>query len=84
MTASFKMDLLFIANCFPLLEELNLSYPVIATSYDFELGDDDRTLLALPKLRKINLSGNFIDRQYVNSLCKNCNLLRDVVVTDWF
>jgi len=78
-----KNDLFFVADCFPLLEELNLSHPVIATSFDFEKDDDDR-LLALPKLRKINLSGNFIDRQSVNTLCKNCNLLRDVVVTDWF
>jgi F-box and leucine-rich repeat protein 2/20 len=59
MTASFKMDLLFIANCFPLLEELNLDYHYYhGTKNNFVLNIDNQ-YLPLPKLRKINLSCDF-------------------------
>jgi F-box/leucine-rich repeat protein 2/20 len=55
-------DLFLIADCFPLLEELNLSF---FTSYptptcDIVLNNDHQLLLPLPKLRKINLSGDEI------------------------
>ncbi|AES87842.2 hypothetical protein MTR_4g035290 [Medicago truncatula] len=81
-----KSDLFFIADCCPLLEELDLSYPMNFTKYDFKLDDDDhdRKLLALPKLRKINLSGNRIKkyRQFIKYLFKNCNLLVEVIMND--
>ena len=59
MTAIFKIDLLFIADCFPLLEELNLDYYYYhGTKKNFVLNIDDQ-YLPLPKLRKINLSCDF-------------------------
>jgi len=83
MVSVHKSDLFFIADCFPLLEELDLSYPINRSKYDFILDDDNRQLLALPKLRKINLSGNCIkDRQSINYLFKNCNLLEEVIMND--
>ncbi|CAI8601422.1 unnamed protein product [Vicia faba] len=51
-----KKDLFFIADCFPLLEELNLTYPRTCCDKDFMVDDND-PLLALPNLRRINLSG---------------------------
>ncbi|AES60216.2 putative F-box domain, leucine-rich repeat domain, L domain-containing protein [Medicago truncatula] len=56
MTAIFKTDILFIADRFPLLEELNLDYHYYhGTKNNFVLNIDDQ-YLPLPKLRKINLS----------------------------
>jgi F-box and leucine-rich repeat protein 2/20 len=82
MNRVHKSDLFFIADCFPLLEELDLSYPMNRSKYDFII-DYKRQLLALPKLRKINLSGNCIkDRQSINYLFKNCNLLEEVIMND--
>ncbi|KAL5072628.1 hypothetical protein RYX36_011612 [Vicia faba] len=78
-----KKDLFFIADCFPLLEELNLTYPCICCDKDFMVDDND-PLLALPNLRRINLSGNHIaGDQFVNFLRQNCKLLRVVVLKDW-
>jgi F-box and leucine-rich repeat protein 2/20 len=83
MISIHKSDLFFIADCFPLLEELDLSYPMSCCKYDFIRDNDDHQLLALPKLRKINLSGNCIkDHQSINYLFKNCNLLEEVIMND--
>jgi len=74
-----KNDLFFIADCFPLLEELILTddgYPRSPRLYD-----DDRSL-ALPKLRKITLSRNVIGHQSINDLCKNCDLLQEFKVIE--
>jgi F-box and leucine-rich repeat protein 2/20 len=77
MNRIYGKDLFFVADCFPFLEELKLTYPVISDDEDFVLND---RLLALPKLRKINLTGNFIDRPSINHLCKNCHLLQEVKI----
>jgi F-box/leucine-rich repeat protein 2/20 len=60
-------DLFVIADCFPLLEELNLSFSTSnpTHTYDFVLNNDHQLFLPLPKLRKINLSGDEV----------NCNFL---------
>jgi F-box/leucine-rich repeat protein 2/20 len=60
-------DLFVIADCFPLLEELNLSFSTSnpTHTYDFVLYNDHQLFLPLPKLRKINLSGDEV----------NCNFL---------
>ncbi|KEH28903.1 hypothetical protein MTR_4g016667 [Medicago truncatula] len=72
-----KSDLFFIADCFPLLEELMLS----RKGYPPRYYHDDDQLLALPKLRKIALSRNFLGNQSINHLCKNCDL-QDVKVIE--
>jgi F-box and leucine-rich repeat protein 2/20 len=72
-----KSDLFFVADCFPLLEELILSGLGYPRCYH-----DDNQLLALPKLRKIALSPNFMGRQSINDLCKNCDLLQEVTVIE--
>jgi len=81
-TRIIKNDLFFIADCFPLLEELILTDHGCPRSTRF-IHDDDR-LLALPKLRKITLSRNVIGigPQSINDLCKNCNLLQEVKVIE--
>ena len=62
-----QKDLFFIADYFPSLEELILTYPSVSYNTDFVLADGDQLLH--PKLRKINLSRNCIDRQSINYLC---------------
>ncbi|RHN58536.1 putative leucine-rich repeat domain, L domain-containing protein [Medicago truncatula] len=78
-----KDDIFLIADCFPLLEELNLTW-VKNDCETLVKGDDDEDyrghLLALPKLRKINLHGTVLDQQSVNYLCQNCELLQEVNV----
>jgi len=66
-----KSDLFLIANCFPLLEELDLSLPKYIDFYslpkyidfydDFEI---NALSLALPRLRKVNLSRSY----YINDV----------------
>jgi len=75
-----KNDLFFIADCFPLLEELivtDISYPC-----RFVLGGNDQ-FLRLFKLRKIALSRNFIGNHSIKNLCKNCDLIQEVKVIDY-
>ncbi|XP_027344856.1 F-box/LRR-repeat protein 4-like [Abrus precatorius] len=81
-------DLILIADCFPFLEELDLSFPKDAgsnypNSFDGPVSDFGVKILSLglPKLRKINLSGNFfINDPSLISLCKNCKFLEEVVI----
>ncbi|CAI8601313.1 unnamed protein product [Vicia faba] len=76
----FKLeDLFFIADYFPLLEELNLSDPLFTCSQDFMMDDNDQ-LLALPNLRRINLFGNHINDQFINFLRRNCKLLQEIMI----
>jgi F-box/leucine-rich repeat protein 2/20 len=49
-----KTDIVLIAQCFPFLEELDLDFPKAIDR------DTNILPLALPKLRKINISGNCI------------------------
>ncbi|XP_058734401.1 uncharacterized protein LOC131606140 [Vicia villosa] len=79
-----KKDLFFIAECFPLLEELVLTNPYVSSYYDLMLDDND-PFLALPKLRKLDLSGNFIkDLESINYHLKNCHLLQEFIMVDCF
>ncbi|XP_058741958.1 uncharacterized protein LOC131614379 [Vicia villosa] len=77
----YYTHMLFIAECFPLLEELDLSKP---TQFKF-----DKTVffpaqalsLALPKLRRVNLSRNsYISNELLFHLFKNCKLLEEVSI----
>ncbi|XP_058730937.1 uncharacterized protein LOC131602767 [Vicia villosa] len=70
-----KKVLFLIADCFPLLEELNFSYPRVSCSADFDVDVND-PLLALPNLRNINLSCNFITDQFINFLRHSCKHLQ--------
>ncbi|AES86626.1 putative F-box domain, leucine-rich repeat domain, L domain-containing protein [Medicago truncatula] len=72
-----KNDLFFIADCFPLLDELILTDNGNPQNYVL---DNDDQLLVLPKLRKIALSLNFIGNHSVKDLCKNCDLLQEAKV----
>jgi F-box/leucine-rich repeat protein 2/20 len=70
-----KSDIFLIAGCFPFLEELDLSLPkYISLDGDFEM---NAISLALPKLRKVNLSGCncIINDSFLFHLCKNCEFL---------
>ncbi|MCH99368.1 F-box/LRR-repeat protein, partial [Trifolium medium] len=78
-------DLFLIADCFPLLEELDLSNPRKSFVGRRSLRHGLETLsLALFKLRKVNLSGhNYINNQYLLHLFKNCKLLEEVILFDY-
>ncbi|KAK7294036.1 hypothetical protein RJT34_16919 [Clitoria ternatea] len=74
-------DLLFIGECFPLLQELDLSFPEHSDNDPVSDFSVKALSLGLPKLRKINLSGNsFIGDASLFSLCKNCEFLEEVVI----
>ena len=80
-------DLGFIANAFPVLEELDISYPepVHFCSSQFWEPISDSGILALSLklngLRKINLSGNhFITDRSLVFLSTNCALLSEIVI----
>ncbi|CAJ2656514.1 unnamed protein product [Trifolium pratense] len=68
-----KTDIVLIAECFPFLEEVDLNFP--------QSNDRHTNILplALPKLRKINISGYcFIDDSSLFHLCKICELLEEL------
>jgi F-box/leucine-rich repeat protein 2/20 len=75
--------LFLIADCFPLLEELNLASP---THFDLlnnkSLLDGVEALSSkLLKLRKIDLSGHYyINDQSLLHLFKNCKLLEEAII----
>ncbi|PNX76466.1 F-box/LRR-repeat protein [Trifolium pratense] len=72
--------LFLIAECFPLLEELDLSYPSGCRFYTGYPDGIEVLSLALIKLRKVNLSGFPIDNQSLFHLFKNCKYLEEVVI----
>ncbi|CAK8574518.1 unnamed protein product [Lathyrus sativus] len=74
---SFKTnDLLLIADCFPLLEELNLSNP--AKCRGKFLKKLEALSLALFKLRKVDLYGHkYINDKMIFQLFKNCKHLEE-------
>jgi F-box/leucine-rich repeat protein 2/20 len=81
-----KSDLFLIADCFPFLEELDLSLPgylifdddIINFNDDFEI---NAISLALPKLRKVNFFGcDYINDSSLFHLCKNCEFLGELVM----
>ncbi|XP_058730710.1 uncharacterized protein LOC131602578 [Vicia villosa] len=81
MSHFYKKDLFLIADCFPLLQELNLIHPRCSNKHDF-LVDDNDPLLVLPNLRRINLSGNVIREPFVDFLFHNCKLLQEIKIMD--
>jgi F-box/leucine-rich repeat protein 2/20 len=70
-------DLVLISDCFPLLEELDLSNP---TKVNIE---QNSKFFVLPKLRKVNLSGHYyINDSLFFNLCKNCEFLEEIVMLE--
>ena len=76
----------FIADSFPFLQQLDISFPKIIIIEDADTNDHYNNALKLltqnlSKLRKVNLSGHF----YINDssffqLCMNCVFLEEVVM----
>ncbi|KAK2366149.1 F-box/LRR-repeat protein [Trifolium repens] len=69
-----------IAECFPLLEQLDLSNSSDYKNYGSYVDGVEALSLALIKLRKINLSGYPIDHQSLFHLFKNCRYLEEVIM----
>ncbi|GAU36088.1 hypothetical protein TSUD_276990 [Trifolium subterraneum] len=75
---SIYLDL--IAECFPLLEELDLSYPSGCKFYTGYTDGIEVLSLALIKLRKVNLSGFPMNNKSLFHLFNNCKYLEEVVI----
>ncbi|KEH41410.1 F-box/LRR protein, putative [Medicago truncatula] len=79
-------DLFLIAECFPLLEELNLSFRSgwknknKVTHYNNYCDGVEALSLALLKLRKVNLSGFPMSDKSIFHLFNNCKLLEEVTM----
>lgn len=78
----YHTDISFIADSFPFLQQLDISYPKIITN-DSDNYNNALKLLTqkLSKLRKVNLSGHF----YINDstfflFCMNCVFLQELVM----
>jgi len=78
MHSIVNTDLFLIANCFPLLEELDLSNPIrLNDNSNFEDGIEALSLTLL-KLHKINLSSHtYMNDQLLFVLFKNCKLFSE-------
>ncbi|XP_058728774.1 F-box/LRR-repeat protein 3-like [Vicia villosa] len=77
----YYSHMLFIAECFPLLEELDFSKPKQFKFDKTAFFPAEALSLALPKLRKVNLSHNSsISNKLLFHLFKNCKLLQEVTV----
>ncbi|KEH29068.1 putative leucine-rich repeat domain, L domain-containing protein [Medicago truncatula] len=75
-------DMLLIAECFPLLEELDLSYPGKGYNNDCTVGVEALSR-ELFKLRKVNLSRHrYINNRLLFHLFKNCKLLEEAIILD--
>ncbi|CAJ2656369.1 hypothetical protein L195_g024495 [Trifolium pratense] len=74
-------DLFLIANCFPLLEEVDLSKPAQFKDHTNFLNAIKFLSLTLFELRKINLTGHdYINDQSLLHLFKNCKLLEEAIM----
>jgi F-box/leucine-rich repeat protein 2/20 len=75
-------NLFLIAECFPLLEELDLSYPKGGCSKNYSSYVDgvQALSLALVKLRKVNLSQFPINNDSLFHLFNNCKYLQEVII----
>ncbi|QHO32980.1 F-box protein At-B-like isoform X1 [Arachis hypogaea] len=68
--------LMIMAYCFPLLQELDISFPLISEATDFGIS---KLSLLLERLRKINFSGNYlVTDQSLVALCQNCMTIEDI------
>ncbi|KAK2427135.1 F-box/LRR-repeat protein [Trifolium repens] len=71
-------DFVFIADCFPLLEEIDLSSPY--NSYQIS-GVEEPPSLKLLKLRKVRLEcQRYINDQFLFHLFKNCKNLEEAIL----
>jgi F-box/leucine-rich repeat protein 2/20 len=77
-------DLSLIVDCFPLLEELDLSLPIptrMLDNYESLLYGVKALSSKLFKLRKVNLTSHrYINDQTLFQLFKNCKLLEEVII----
>ncbi|MCI03754.1 F-box/LRR-repeat protein, partial [Trifolium medium] len=76
-------DLFLIAECFPLLKELDLGYSLDCENfYGSSYLDDgiEAISLALIKLLKVNLAGFPINNQSLFHLFNNCKYLEEVII----
>ncbi|KAK2432380.1 F-box/LRR-repeat protein [Trifolium repens] len=72
-----KYDISIIVDSYPFLEELDLSFPQKIDRNENILPSD------FPKLRKVNLSGDFyIGDSFLFALCKNHKFLEEVTLLD--
>ncbi|PNY01690.1 F-box/LRR-repeat protein [Trifolium pratense] len=79
----YGSDLHVIADCFPLLEELDLSHPSTIRMHDYNnlLNGIETLSVSLVKLRKINLSSHpYINDQLLYHLFKNCKHLKEAIM----
>ncbi|XP_045815789.1 SCF E3 ubiquitin ligase complex F-box protein pof2-like [Trifolium pratense] len=72
--------LFLIAECFPLLQELDLSYQYGWKNYSSYVDVVEALSLALIKLRKVNFSGFHINNQSLFHLFNNCKHLEEVIL----
>ncbi|RHN68621.1 putative leucine-rich repeat domain, L domain-containing protein [Medicago truncatula] len=74
----------FIADSFPLLEELDISFPkgISGDDYYYNYNNALKVFLTrLSELRKVNLSGNsYVNDSLFFQLCMNCKFLKEVVM----
>ncbi|AET03810.1 putative leucine-rich repeat domain, L domain-containing protein [Medicago truncatula] len=78
-------DLFLIADCFPLLEELDLSKPIMLENYKSLHNGVEALSTALYKLWKVNLtSHHYIKDQSLFHLFNNWKLLEEVVIRDCY
>ncbi|KAL1340377.1 hypothetical protein HN51_026773 [Arachis hypogaea] len=75
-------DLEVMASCFPLLQEVDISFPLDSRVSDFGIS---KLSLMLENLQKINLSGNhLLTDQSLLALCRNCVSLEEVLFLSCF
>nr|XP_029151361.1 F-box/LRR-repeat protein 14-like isoform X2 [Arachis hypogaea]XP_029151362.1 F-box/LRR-repeat protein 14-like isoform X2 [Arachis hypogaea]XP_029151363.1 F-box/LRR-repeat protein 14-like isoform X1 [Arachis hypogaea] len=76
-------DLGLIVECFPNLEEIDVSFPPYNCD---EITDYSRVKAfasGLKKLRKVNVSGNRKFRNsHISTLCQNCHFLEELIVLE--
>ncbi|KEH28632.1 putative leucine-rich repeat domain, L domain-containing protein [Medicago truncatula] len=72
--------MVMISNCFPSLEELDLSNPKKDGNFAAKA-----MLLELPKLHKVNLSGHhYANDSLLLHLCKNCVFLQEILMLNTY
>ncbi|CAK8574582.1 unnamed protein product [Lathyrus sativus] len=85
MNSIRSSDMLLIADCFPLLEELNLGRIAIFNSEDNFIDGINTLSLALSKLGKIDLSGHrYMTDECLFHLFYNCKFLQEAIIYDCF
>ncbi|CAK8574584.1 unnamed protein product [Lathyrus sativus] len=81
MNSIKSSDMVLIADCFPLLEELNLGRFAILNSKDSFIDGINTLSLALSKLGKINLTGHrYMTDECLFHLFYNCKFLQEAII----